>query len=148
MKGKPNSGSIWYNCVSKSTDSLQPWEPTPEQRYAAQLLAAGKTWQETADEVGVGSLTTIARWLNTPSFRSLVNEYTERISRALESQLQVALGETFHLWRRMVLDDTGELARDPRLDRIQRVVEKYLDPASTPIAPLDMLRLLNPDPGS
>lgn len=119
----------------------KPWEPTPEQRYAAQLLASGKTWQATADEVG-RTFQTIGNWLNMPGFQALVNEYSERISRALESQLQVALGEAFLLWREMIRDDSGALAKDPRLDRIQRVIEKYLDPSVTPAAGFALLQLL------
>ena len=116
------------------------WEPSEQERFAAQLLAGGATWQLTADQVGVASLQTIANWLKRPEFIALKRQYEEAISRALGSSLEDGVREMVELWRAMV---RGEVPpNDGRLKWISPTVQKFFEgsfiwddaPASNPSA--------------
>ncbi|MCR4339572.1 MAG: hypothetical protein NUW01_06760 [Gemmatimonadaceae bacterium] len=112
---------------SKAT-SLRAWEPTPQQRYAAQLLAAGATWDYTSDKVQVNNAT-IARWLKLAGFHDLQARYESLIERTLTRQIEAGMEEMLSLWREMILGKVP--ARDKRLDRIQPIVTKYFERAFT-----------------
>ena len=101
---------------------LQPWEPTPEQTYAAQLLASMATVQYTADQVGK-DISTVFRWLKDPEFRALKDRYVKAISRSLAAQLEDGMTEMVSLWREMVRNEVAP--DDGRLDRIAPIVREW-----------------------
>ena len=101
---------------------LQPWEPTPEQTYAAQLLASMATVEYAATQVGK-DISTLFRWLKMPEFRELRDRYVAAVSRSLAAQIEDGMVEMVHLWRQMVLDQVP--ADDRRLDRIAPIVREY-----------------------
>ena len=108
--------------MSESLTKLQPWEPMPEQTYAAQLLASMATVQYTADQIGK-DISTVFRWLKIPEFRALKERYVQAISRSLASQLEDGMVEMVHLWREMVRAEVPP--DDQRLDRIAPIVREY-----------------------
>lgn len=108
--------------MPRRTDMMTTWEPSPEQEYGAQLIAAGRTWAEVASELQITSRT-IGNWLRRPEFRDLVRRHTERVAQALDSQIILGTEEMVGLWRQMV---RGEVAADDRrIDRIERLMERY-----------------------
>lgn len=84
------------------------------------------TWERAAELTGV-SITTISRWVKIPGFLALVDEYERMVNATLDTQLVTAMSEMLTLWVRMVRDDSGKLARDPRIAHIKPTVLKYLD---------------------
>lgn len=101
------------------------WEPTPQQREAARLLAACATWQHTADRVGVKSLQTIQNWLAIPGFTALRDAYAQKFDEYLEGEVTASLGEMFETWRRYV---RGEIpGDDKRIEHIRPTVIKYIE---------------------
>ena len=108
--------------MSRKTTSLVAWEPSPEQTYAAKMLAWRKTWRETADEVGV-DISTVCRWMGVPGFRELVDQYVQAVATELDHQLVAGAEEMLTLWRQMV---RGEVSPDDkRLNHIAPTVNRY-----------------------
>lgn len=132
------SGSICYEmAMTRSPAQQSPWSPTPQQREAARLLATSATWQQTADRIGVRSLSTITNWMAVPEFQALIGDYAVRFDEYLEQEITGSLAEMFHLWRQYVRGEVN--ANDKRIGHIRptivKFVERFYDVADSPPVP-------------
>ena len=112
--------------MSRSTNTVTTWKPTPQQREAARQLAAGSTWQATADRVGIKSLQTIANWLKDERFLELKDAYSARLDDYLEDELVGSLADMFRLWRAWVRGE-GVDADDARIPHIKGTITRYIE---------------------